>query len=276
MQAVHPPSYLYFCGPCDIPGRTNPWPPCCNFIPSASPLPPVSTAPCSPAGKPRSHKRARSGRQEPHKITRLTHCAFWVLEADDCRVSEAGRYSSRQKGIIRLKRTQSEFDQFRDGKQPSFGLCWVDRSGYNQFEVSDLQPSRRSRCFPSTGIHTVLPSAWVSVFFVPSGSNSYVKAARGIRIQCSRIASNIRWHEHDPLEIVESVEKCIDGAVADFQNQGHAVDSIKAIGITNQRETTVVWDFETGEPLYNAIVWTDTRTQGMQSNQRRSSLRLMY
>ena len=71
------------------------------------------------------------------------------------------------------------------------------------------------------------------------------------------------WHEHDPLEIVSSVEKCIDGAVAAFEQQGHRIDSIKAIGITNQRETTVVWNKETGEPLYNAIVWTDTRTQAL-------------
>ena len=49
----------------------------------------------------------------------------------------------------------------------------------------------------------------------------------------------------------------------DFEKQGHSHKSIKAVGITNQRETTVVWDHETGEPLYNAIVWTDTRTQAL-------------
>ncbi|EDN03337.1 hypothetical protein HCAG_01202 [Histoplasma mississippiense (nom. inval.)] len=54
------------------------------------------------------------------------------------------------------------------------------------------------------------------------------------------------WHEHDPLEIVSSVEKCIDGAVASFESQGHSIKTIKAIGITNQRETTVVWDKDTG------------------------------
>jgi len=59
------------------------------------------------------------------------------------------------------------------------------------------------------------------------------------------------------------VEKCIDGAVAAFEEQGHNIDTIKAIGITNQRETTVLWDHETGKALYNAIVWTDTRTQGL-------------
>jgi glycerol kinase len=62
---------------------------------------------------------------------------------------------------------------------------------------------------------------------------------------------------------VQSVEACIDGAVKAFEEQGHSIDSIKAVGVTNQRETTVVWDYETGEPLYNAIVWTDTRTQAL-------------
>ncbi|EHY61024.1 Glycerol kinase [Exophiala dermatitidis] len=71
------------------------------------------------------------------------------------------------------------------------------------------------------------------------------------------------WHEHDPLEIVSSVEKCIDEACKQFETQGHSLHSIKAVGITNQRETTVLWNKETGEPLYNAIVWTDTRTQAL-------------
>ena len=59
------------------------------------------------------------------------------------------------------------------------------------------------------------------------------------------------------------MEQCIDGAVAAFENQGHNIKNIKTIGITNQRETTVLWDKESGEPLYNAIVWTDTRTQAL-------------
>jgi glycerol kinase len=71
------------------------------------------------------------------------------------------------------------------------------------------------------------------------------------------------WHEHDPNEIVQSVENCIEGALKIFEKDGHSKDSIKAIGITNQRETTVVWDIQSGEPLYNAIVWTDTRTAAL-------------
>lgn len=72
-----------------------------------------------------------------------------------------------------------------------------------------------------------------------------------------------RWHEHDPLEIVTSVEECVEKATKEFLDMGYKVDQIKAIGITNQRETTVCWDTNTGEPLYNAIVWPDTRTASL-------------
>ncbi|KAF2488480.1 glycerol kinase [Lophium mytilinum] len=71
------------------------------------------------------------------------------------------------------------------------------------------------------------------------------------------------WHEHDPREIIESVYDCIEHATKKFIDQGHEISDIKAIGITNQRETTVVWDTKTGEPLHNAIAWPDTRTKGM-------------
>jgi glycerol kinase len=65
------------------------------------------------------------------------------------------------------------------------------------------------------------------------------------------------WVEHDPLEIWHATEEVIERVLASA-----AVDSqdVAAIGITNQRETTVIWDRTSGEPLYNAIVWQDTRT----------------
>ena len=69
--------------------------------------------------------------------------------------------------------------------------------------------------------------------------------------------------EHDPIEIVESVGKCIDEACKVFTEKGHSVSDIKAVGISTQRETTVLWDTETGDLAYNAIAWPDTRTQGL-------------
>src|SRR5215469_4074771 len=80
------------------------------------------------------------------------------------------------------------------------------------------------------------------------------------QIEFKQIYPNSGWHEHDPLELVSSVTGCIEEAVKKFTTMGYNAKQIKAIGITNQRETTVVWNAKTGEPLYNAIVWTDTRS----------------
>lgn len=81
--------------------------------------------------------------------------------------------------------------------------------------------------------------------------------------RAAELTTFVSWHEHDPLELVASVETCIDHAVTEFEDKGYTRTSIKGVGITNQRETTVVWDHETGEPLHNAIVWTDTRSQSI-------------
>jgi glycerol kinase len=68
------------------------------------------------------------------------------------------------------------------------------------------------------------------------------------------------WVEHDPLEIWENVREVIGIALGKANVTRH---DVKAVGITNQRETTVVWNKSTGEPVYNAIVWQDTRTQAI-------------
>jgi len=83
------------------------------------------------------------------------------------------------------------------------------------------------------------------------------------QIEFKQIYPHSGWHEHDPLELISSVTGCIDEAVKAFKARGYSEKQIKAVGITNQRETTVVWDSDTGEPLYNAIVWTDTRTSSI-------------
>jgi glycerol kinase len=77
------------------------------------------------------------------------------------------------------------------------------------------------------------------------------------RREHAQILPRAGWVEHDPLEIWERTLDVIEEALAD---SGLAAADVAAIGITNQRETTVVWDRATGEPLYNAIVWQDTRT----------------
>jgi glycerol kinase len=65
------------------------------------------------------------------------------------------------------------------------------------------------------------------------------------------------WVEHDPKEIWARTQEVMDEAL---ESAGASADDIAGLGVTNQRETAVVWDKNTGEPVYNAIVWQDTRT----------------
>jgi glycerol kinase len=68
------------------------------------------------------------------------------------------------------------------------------------------------------------------------------------------------WVEHDPDEILANTRQVCAGALG---RAGLAARDLAALGITNQRETTVVWDRATGEPVHNAIVWQDTRTDAI-------------
>ena len=65
------------------------------------------------------------------------------------------------------------------------------------------------------------------------------------------------WVEHDPLEIWQRTQEVVKGALA---KASAGPGDIAAVGVTNQRETTLIWDRNTGKPYYNAIVWQDTRT----------------
>jgi glycerol kinase len=77
------------------------------------------------------------------------------------------------------------------------------------------------------------------------------------QLEHAQILPQAGWVEHDPAEIYQRTCETIEGALA---NANLTAQDLAAIGITNQRETTVVWNPKTGRPLYNAIVWQDTRT----------------
>jgi len=68
------------------------------------------------------------------------------------------------------------------------------------------------------------------------------------------------WVEQDPIEILENVQQVVKIAL---KESGHSPADLTALGITNQRETTVMWDRRTGKPYQNAIVWQDTRTDSI-------------
>src|SRR5436190_5856148 len=65
------------------------------------------------------------------------------------------------------------------------------------------------------------------------------------------------WVEHDPLEIMERTHEVIAGAL---KKAGISGSDLAAVGVTNQRETTIVWERSSGKPIHNALVWQDTRT----------------
>src|SRR4051812_6802856 len=75
-----------------------------------------------------------------------------------------------------------------------------------------------------------------------------------------QITPKAGWVEHDAKEIWTRTREVIGGVLASTPLEA---GDISAVGITNQRETTLVWDRETGEPVYNAIVWQDTRTDAI-------------
>ncbi|MEQ1737593.1 MAG: glycerol kinase GlpK, partial [Rhodoglobus sp.] len=80
------------------------------------------------------------------------------------------------------------------------------------------------------------------------------------QLEHKQIFPQAGWVEHDPAEIWDNTREVIGQALSKANLTRH---DIAAVGITNQRETTVVWDRATGEPVYNAIVWQDTRTQAI-------------
>ena len=88
-----------------------------------------------------------------------------------------------------------------------------------------------------------------AVLFNESGSVEAIEQR-----EFSQIYPKPGWVEHNPLEILEAQTQVLDSLLSNSPN------SILALGITNQRETTVVWDKKTGDPVYNAIVWQDKRT----------------
>ncbi|MER2510368.1 MAG: glycerol kinase GlpK [Amaricoccus sp.] len=87
-----------------------------------------------------------------------------------------------------------------------------------------------------------------------------------------QIFPNSGWVEHDPAGIWSTTAAVCGGAI---ERAGLAPAAIAAVGITNQRETTLVWDRRTGEPIHNAIVWQDRRTAGLCAELRAAGLEPM-
>ena len=89
------------------------------------------------------------------------------------------------------------------------------------------------------------------------------------QFEFQQIFPNSGWVEHNPEEIWKVTLKTIKEAIRKSKN---LKSKIISIGITNQRETTILWDKNTGKPIYNAIVWQDRRTQKICENLKKRKL----
>ena len=87
--------------------------------------------------------------------------------------------------------------------------------------------------------------------------------------EIAQIYPNPGWVEHNPMEIWSAQ---VSVAVEAMAKAGISAEQIEAIGITNQRETTIVWDKKTGLPIYNAIVWQCRRTSSIVEEVRKDGL----
>ncbi|EKM50153.1 uncharacterized protein PHACADRAFT_264722 [Phanerochaete carnosa HHB-10118-sp] len=93
--------------------------------------------------------------------------------------------------------------------------------------------------------------------------DSYANVVASHQMEFKQYYPRSSWHEHDADQIMESCDACIEKACAELEEQGWTKESVKVIGITNQRETTVLWSRKTGKPVSHAIVWDDTRVMGL-------------
>lgn len=82
------------------------------------------------------------------------------------------------------------------------------------------------------------------------------------QLEHEQILPRAGWVEHDPIEIWERTSSVLTSVL---NRANLSAENLAALGITNQRETTLVWNRKTGRPYYNAIVWQDTRTDRIAS-----------
>ena len=92
------------------------------------------------------------------------------------------------------------------------------------------------------------------------------------QLEHKQILPNPGWVEHDGAEIWMCAQEVMEGALS---KAGITATELTAIGITNQRETTIAWDVTTGKPLHNALVWQDTRTAELMDNLSQSQKELI-
>lgn len=91
--------------------------------------------------------------------------------------------------------------------------------------------------------------------------NSYTLPVAAYQVELTQVTPKPGWIEQDPMQLVEACRICLQNVAQQLTEKNIPISWVKALGIANQRETSILWDRRTGEPAANAIVWSDTRTE---------------